>query len=206
MYVCRLNSRASSTFYVDGRHTSLALRNELHCNTRPRICSEPCKHLVLHATFEECRVESVRQGVVHTNPSETFSPAILHFRGSPYHDHLLLSHAPSDIAHALVSKSIDRSSERTFPFSRRSSRRTRDCSNLPSVTQYRTSGDNVRCNDICRLLTASSIEYLSSQMFQKVGCFDPSSIETLDTLRRGSGGSDNSSVSSSIPKKPVVGG
>lgn len=56
------------------------------------------------------------------------------------------------------------------------------------------------------LLTASSIEYLSSQMFQKVGCFDPSSIETLDTLRRGSGGSDNSSVSSSIPKKPVVGG
>lgn len=46
--VCRLNSRLS--FYHHSHYV-----NELHCNTRPRISSEPCKHLVLHATFEECR-------------------------------------------------------------------------------------------------------------------------------------------------------
>lgn len=62
--VCRLNSCASSTFWTND--TSLALRNELHCNARPRICSEPCKHLVLLATFQECRVERATQALYAT--------------------------------------------------------------------------------------------------------------------------------------------
>lgn len=134
--VCRLNSRLS--FYHHSHYV-----NELHCNSRPRISSEPCKHLVLHATFEECRRVGratralvAQRRVREQSDRETFSPAILHFRGSRYHDHHSLARYHDKRARARaytrIHFKIDRARTNTFPFSRRSHVTVR---NLRSVTQ-----------------------------------------------------------------------
>lgn len=121
------------------------------------------------------------------------------FTGYPSFSRLTLSR-PSPlprisnvIAHALVSKSIDRASARILsPFLvvqvvAHVTVRTFLLLLNSGFERVVVAGDNVRCNDICCLLTASPSSIVPNvpKSWIHAGCFDPNSIETLNTLTWG---------------------
>lgn len=101
----------------------------------------------------------VRRRVREQSDRETFSPAILHFRGSRYHDHHSLArsieryHDKRAHTREYISKSIERARilspflvVHTWPF---------ETFVLLLNSCFEPGGDNVRCNDTRSSLTAS---------------------------------------------------
>lgn len=128
--VCRLNSRLS--FYHHSHYV-----NELHCNSRVRESLRNLANIWCYMQHSRnVAASGVRRRVREQSDRETFSPAILHFRGSRYYDHHSLARYHDKRARARaytrIHFKIDRARTNTFPFSRRSHVTVR---NLRSVTQ-----------------------------------------------------------------------